>query len=147
MIVLMSEGGLRVPFVIRYPHFHPDLQNGATLHAFSTVADLCPTILDLAGITHPVPPGQSQGQWHGRKVAGMRGKSWVKYGQRGHDSMTAIHRDDDPAIGWELFGRAGESGIKPRSPQPFDEANGRSSTSHRWQVDAQTASGSSTTCR
>ncbi|GFZ51561.1 Uncharacterized sulfatase [Saitozyma sp. JCM 24511] len=102
-----TEGGLRVPFVIRYPGFNPTFQNGTLLRAFSTVADLCPTILDLAGVSHPVPDGQATGSWRDRVVAGMRGKSWVRYFGGGQpDGISAIHSDDDPAFGWELFGRA-----------------------------------------
>ncbi|RSH95516.1 hypothetical protein EHS25_000608 [Saitozyma podzolica] len=102
-----TEGGLRVPFVIRYPGFDPTFQNGTLLRAFSTVADLCPTILDLAGVSHPCPDGQAAGSWRDRTVAGMRGKSWVRYfsGEQ-LDGISAIHSDDDPAFGWELFGRA-----------------------------------------
>ena len=102
-----AEGGLRVPLVLRYPKTHPSFQRGATLKAFSTVADICPTLLELAGVTHPVRPGESTGDWNGRTVAGMRGKSWISYLSHGQDSMSAIHTEDDPAFGWELFGRAG----------------------------------------
>jgi arylsulfatase A-like enzyme len=38
--------------------------------------DLCPTILDLAGIKHPAVNGK-QGIFRGRPVAPMRGVSWV----------------------------------------------------------------------
>ena len=103
-----TEGGLRVPFVCRYPPFMRHLQPGTKLRAFSTVADLTPTWLELAGVKHPVPPGQATGKWHERTVAGMRGKSWVKYFDQGRDGTEMIHTDDDPAYGWELYGRAGE---------------------------------------
>ena len=39
----------------------------------------------------------------------MRGKSWNQYFAAGRDEIGAIHTDDDPAYGWELFGRAGQS--------------------------------------
>jgi arylsulfatase A-like enzyme len=97
-----------VCMVIRFPKAHEKLQNGALLRAFSTVADITPTILELAGIKHPVPAGQAKGTWHGKQVAGMRGKSWVKYFAEGKDGMEMIHTNDDPAYGWELFGRAGK---------------------------------------
>jgi hypothetical protein len=38
--------------------------------------DICPTILDLAGIKHPAANGDS-GRFRDRDVAPMRGKSWV----------------------------------------------------------------------
>jgi arylsulfatase A-like enzyme len=108
--------------VIRYPGFDPTFQNGTLLRAFSTVADLCPTILDLAGVSHPCPDGQAAGSWRDRTVAGMRGKSWVRYfsGEQ-LDGISAIHSDDDPAFGWELFGRAGQwtEMLVPSSPLPL----------------------------
>lgn len=98
--------------VLRYPKTHPQKKDGATLRAFATVADLCPTILELAGVAHPVPAGETTGKWRGRTVAAMRGKSWVPYLEHGKDGMNLIHLEDDPAVGWELFGRAG--GLVPR---------------------------------
>lgn len=91
--------------VVHYPKFASKYQNGAIVDAFSTVMDLCPTFLDLAGITHPAAEGQS-GIFRGRKVAPMRGKSWVPYlveGKAISEGMGAIH--GDTSMGWELFGR------------------------------------------
>ena len=92
--------------VLRYPPIHSNLKNGKLLRAFSTVADIAPTILELAGIKHPVPTGQATGPWKDHTVAALRGKSWVPYFKSGHDGMEMIHTNDDPAYGWELFGRA-----------------------------------------
>lgn len=36
----------------------------------------------------------------------MRGKSWLEYMQHPAEGCQSIHADDDPAVGWELFGRA-----------------------------------------
>ncbi|RDL36188.1 Uncharacterized protein BP5553_06800 [Venustampulla echinocandica] len=100
-----TEGGIKVPFIIHYPKFVKEAQNGAIIDAFSTVMDICPTFLDLAGITHPAADGQP-GTFRGRKVAPMRGKSWVPYlvdGKSVGEGMAGIH--GDTSMGWELFGR------------------------------------------
>lgn len=62
--------------VVHYPGFAKEKQGGTILQPFCTVMDLCPTILDLAGIKHPAVDGK-QGVFRGRSVAPMRGKSWV----------------------------------------------------------------------
>lgn len=72
-----TEGGIKVPFLIHYPKFAKERQGGTIINAFSSVMDLCPTFLDLAGIKHPASDGKS-GSFRGRDVAPMRGKSWVR---------------------------------------------------------------------
>ena len=74
-----TEGGIKVPFVIHYPKFTKEKQNGSIIRGFSSVMDICPTILDLAGVQHPAAMGKSA-MFQGRKVAPMRGKSWVSVG-------------------------------------------------------------------
>lgn len=113
----LSEGGIRVPFVLRYPASIPSASNGTIQRPFTTVADIAPTILDLAGIKHPVPSGDARGDWHGHSVAGMRGKSWVDWLKHGENTSEAVHTDDDPAYGWELFGRAGKPLHAVHQPQ------------------------------
>ncbi|CAL5867002.1 uncharacterized protein PFLUO_LOCUS1214 [Penicillium psychrofluorescens] len=99
-----TEGGINVPFVVHYPKFSRERQNGTTIRAFSSVMDLTPTMLDLAGITHPAANGKPA-QFRGREVAPMRGSSWVPFMMGdGLNSPDAIH--GDTAMGWELFGRA-----------------------------------------
>lgn len=88
-----TEGGVRVPLVLNYPpltRYMPNID-----HAFATVMDIAPTVLELAGVQHP---GTT---YCGRTVAPIRGKSWIPHlaGQTG-----SIH-PDDMAMGWELFGR------------------------------------------
>jgi arylsulfatase len=63
-----TEGGIRCPCIVRYP---PLMQAplGSISHSFTTVMDVLPTILDLAGIS---PPGKT---FRGREVVGIRGKS------------------------------------------------------------------------
>ena len=52
-----TEGGVRVPFVAKFPTSNaltPNLARGIT-DQFSTVMDLTPSILEMAGATHPAP--------------------------------------------------------------------------------------------
>ncbi|KAJ6587186.1 alkaline-phosphatase-like protein [Mycena vulgaris] len=102
-----TEGGIKVPMILNFPRW-TQTHGGQILNAFATVMDIAPTILDLAGIQHP---GTSS-LFHGRKVEALRGKSWLPF----FSTLTAktdlsaspqaLHTSDDPAVGWELFGRA-----------------------------------------
>lgn len=90
-----TQGGIRVPALIRYPEFAR--QGGQISGAFSTVMDVTPTILDLAGVRHPGT------RWNGREVAALRGKSWLGY----LSGETSEVHDADTVTGWELFGMRG----------------------------------------
>lgn len=95
-----SEGGIRVPFILKYPELVTDDKKGGIDHSFSTVMDIVPTILELAGAKHP---GK---EYKGRQIEPVRGKSWVPYLQSfGQQSGVKTIHDDDKAYGWELFGR------------------------------------------
>ncbi|KAI5459521.1 putative arylsulfatase [Mariannaea sp. PMI_226] len=86
-----TEGGVRVPCIARFPGCP-----AAIRHEFATVMDIAPTLLDMAGITHPAPT------YRRRTVAPMRGTSmypWLK-GQ-----AETVHPKDF-VMGWELCGRA-----------------------------------------
>lgn len=87
-----SEGGIRVPFVVRYPKVFPA---GAIDHSFSTVMDIMPTILDICNVKHPGTTYQ------GREIEPMTGATWLPY-LRGE--AAAIHSAEH-VTGWELFGR------------------------------------------
>ena len=91
-----SEGGIRVPLIVRYPPFTSSRPN-AISHAFSTVMDITPTILDLAGIRHPHPT------YRDRHVVPLRGRSWRPY-LSDPERQKQIH-DDETVTGWELFDR------------------------------------------
>lgn len=99
-----TEGGIRVPLIVRYAGFERSKQGGAIVDAFSTVMDIAATVLDLAGIEHP---GRDR-LFRGRSVEPLRGKSWAGFftDAGSASGMNAIHGPDDPAVGWELFGRA-----------------------------------------
>ncbi|KAK0644762.1 Arylsulfatase [Lasiodiplodia hormozganensis] len=89
-----TEGGIRCPCVVRYPPLTAG--GGAITHEFTTVMDILPTVLDLAGIPHP---GTS---FRGREVVTPRGKSWVPYLK---GEAEAVHPEGQDVTGWELFGQ------------------------------------------
>ncbi|KAF2226276.1 arylsulfatase [Elsinoe ampelina] len=108
-----AEGGIRVPLIVNWKDFHPDdAKMGSIDHSFCTVMDVLPTILELAGVSHP---GTS---YKGRPVAAVRGSSWVPYLT---GSQPAIHAEET-VTGWELFGRLAVRKGKWKAtfiPQPY----------------------------
>jgi len=87
-----TEGGLRVPFIIRYPEW---FEAGRT-DEFVYVTDLSATLLEIAGVEHP---GTS---YEGRDIFPMNAKSMLPF-LRGE---TSTHRDADEPLGYELFGNS-----------------------------------------
>ncbi|WIM85961.1 arylsulfatase [Candidatus Mycobacterium wuenschmannii] len=87
-----TEGGIRVVGFATWPGFDRQQQIGT---AFSTVMDIAPTFLELAGVTHPGT------EYRGREIAPMRGRSLLPYLS---GESEAVH-DDTTGTGWELFGR------------------------------------------
>jgi len=99
-----TEGGVRVPFLAKFPTGFggEEKKKGGITSAFSTVMDLAPTILEMAGVSHPSPDGK--GTYQGRPVVSMRGRSMVPFltdssGTRSIHPADFIH-------GWETCGRA-----------------------------------------
>lgn len=86
-----SEGGIRVPLIIAGPGV---VRTGQIDSAFTHVMDIAPTLLEVAGASHP-------GEHRGRKVLPIRGKSMVPFLAGKSERV----RDDREAVGWELFGR------------------------------------------
>ncbi|WWC69062.1 uncharacterized protein I206_102998 [Kwoniella pini CBS 10737] len=92
-----TEGGIRCPSIIHYPRLGGLLdRSDAITHEFTTIMDILPTVLDLAGHQHP------GGEFRGRKVHRPRGKSWVSW-LAGREKE--VH-DENAVHGWELFGQA-----------------------------------------
>ena len=86
----VAEGGIRVPLIVAGPGVkHQGDVSDAVLH----VTDLMPTLLKVAGATHP-------SQQAGSTLAPITGKSWVPL--LGGD-VKAVRTEQD-WIGWELFG-------------------------------------------
>lgn len=93
--------------VIHYPGFSKSFTSGSLVRSFSTVMDLAPTFLEMAGIEHPAASAKD-GLFRGRQVAPMRGKSWLKFLTSDSSSPSdcdGIHDEADTYMGWELFGR------------------------------------------
>ena len=110
---LLSEGGTRAPLLVYNKGLVSD-EN--VLDQFASVADITPTLLELAGAQHPGT------EYQGRKVFAMRGRSLVDYMSGRSDSAYA----SDEAVAFELFGNAsiymGEwKGVRLR--EPWEPAN------------------------
>ena len=90
-----TEGGVRVPFLAKFPESVSQKANVIS-GEFATVMDIAPTILEMAGVKHPAP------RYQGREVVDMRGKSMLPYIQ---GKATSVH-EQDFVSGWETCGRA-----------------------------------------
>ncbi|KAH8884098.1 alkaline phosphatase-like protein [Thozetella sp. PMI_491] len=90
-----TEGGIRCPCIVRYPGFAKAPANAIT-HKFTTVMDIYPTMLELAGIKAP------EGTFHGREIVPVRGKSWVAHLTSGDYEATEVHDEEYHVHGWEL---------------------------------------------
>jgi arylsulfatase A-like enzyme len=77
---------------IRYPG---GARAGEIASVFDTAMDVAPTLLDLAGVSHPYP------HYRSRSIVEMRGRSlrnWIE------GRETQVH-PSGTSTGWELFGR------------------------------------------
>lgn len=138
-----TEGGVRVPFLAKFPTnyqvrsdgdalttgavetegsgAHVTNEKGSITHAFATVMDIAPTILEMAGVKHPAPT------YKGREVVKMRGESMVPFLA---GSAPSVHPKDF-INGWETCGRAavrcGDWKIvfipKPKGPEKWQMYN------------------------
>lgn len=113
-----TEGGVRVPLIAKFPtnmqvradgesitqgaidspsiDSHMTIKQGSISSAFSTIMDLAPTILEMAGLAHPAPT------YAGRKIVPMRGRSMLPY----LSGRTPSIHPTDHITGWEACGRA-----------------------------------------
>ena len=88
------EGGISVPAIIVPPKsLHG--KNGVLKSDFAHVTDIAPTVLELAGVSHP---GDT---YEGRKIAPLEGKSMISYLSGATDSL----HGKDHITAWELGGR------------------------------------------
>ncbi len=85
-----AEGGIRAPFIAT----GPGISAGGRSTVFARVADIAPTLLELAGVEHP-------DSYQGREVAPLIGNSMLSLLRGG---ATAVH-GADVAFGWELHGQ------------------------------------------
>ena len=108
-----TEGGCRVPLIVKPPKAAPELTNGATAcigggglisHAFCSVLDIVPTLLDYAQLKHPGT------QYKGRPIESINGRSWVQYlSLASHSSARELSisgdiHDNDHVMGFEIAG-------------------------------------------
>lgn len=89
-----TEGAIVCPLIVHYPPLLKG-QEGKIFKEFTTVMDILPTVLDLAGVQHP---GST---YRGRSVAIPRGKSWSSY----ISGKAPYVHDENTVTGWELFGQ------------------------------------------
>ena len=87
-----TEGGLRVPLVVRYPKWIKPAQT----NEFAFVTDLSATLLGIAGAKHPGT------EYKGRKVFPMASKSFLPLLK----GKTSTHRSSDEWVGYELLGNS-----------------------------------------
>ena len=85
-----AEGGIRAPFIAA----GPGIDAGGRSTALAFVADIAPTLLELAGVEHP-------DVYEGREVAPLIGRSMLPL-LRADTAM--LHRTDT-SFGWELHGQ------------------------------------------
>ncbi|EXJ80886.1 arylsulfatase [Capronia epimyces CBS 606.96] len=92
----ITEGGIRCPCIVRYPKLHQPAY--AHTDAFTTVMDILPTMLELAGIK---PPADT---FRERAIVPMRGSSWVPHLTSPDLQSSSVHDENEHITGWELFG-------------------------------------------
>lgn len=92
-----TEGGIRCPCLVRYPPLTANPEASTISHSFTTVMDVLPTVLDLAGVQHP------GSEFRGRDVVRPRGKSWVDH-LTSPEKHAHVHDERNHIHGWELFG-------------------------------------------
>jgi len=86
-----TEGGIRTPLIISGPGV---TGTGGHNDAFVHVMDISATILDAAGVHHPMT------SYKDRKVEPLRGRSMINVLKGKSDFVY----DDDTAVSWEMLG-------------------------------------------
>ncbi len=86
-----AEGGIHTPMIVKMP-FQKEGKGITT--AFTTIMDLAPTFLELAGGKYP-------SVYQGQRLSPYKGRSLLSYLNR----KTNYVHDANYVMGWELFGR------------------------------------------
>lgn len=90
-----TEGGIRVPFIVKPPTSGTDEPTPAQwVPALATIQDVMPTLMEYAGIEN------HGSNFQGRDVYPMTGRSMVPLMEGEVDQIYG----DDEALGWEIFG-------------------------------------------
>ena len=66
----MSEGGIRMPFIVKWPNKNKDNLNGVNTEAILHITDIAPTIYNLVGVEYPE-------QFDGNSIEAISGKSMM----------------------------------------------------------------------
>jgi arylsulfatase len=85
----IAEGGIRSPLIVTGPGVPSNKRSDTVLH----VMDIAPTLLRIAGATHPHV-------YNGKKILAMQGKSMLTCWK---DEKNNIRSDTDH-LAWELLG-------------------------------------------
>lgn len=86
----VTEGGIRAPLIVAGPGVR---HRGDVTQALLHVTDIVPTLLEVAGTTHPsTKPGSTLAALHGKSLRPLLA-----------GRTTAVRTDED-WLGWELFG-------------------------------------------
>ena len=88
-----TQGGIHAPLIARIPGI---LENGTKVSGFSSVLDITPTLLDLAGIHHPGC------RYQGKIIEPPIGRSMLPYLKGEADHVYGPNE----AVSFELFGHA-----------------------------------------
>ncbi len=86
-----SEGGIHTPMIVKMPF---QKEGGTITTAFTTIMDLAPTFLEVAGAKYP-------STYQGNKIAPYKGSSIIPL----LDGKKKYVHDEEYVMGWELFGR------------------------------------------
>ena len=86
-----SEGGIHTPMIIKMPN---QKKGNGLITAFTTVMDMAPTFLELAGVAYP-------STYQERALAPHQGASLLPLLNKKQDFV----HDENYVMGWELFGR------------------------------------------
>ncbi|TKK69018.1 arylsulfatase [Ilyomonas limi] len=86
-----AEGGIHSPMIIKMPFQE---KGNSIITAFTTIMDLAPTFLDIAGGTYP-------SSYNGNRLAPYKGASLLPL----LNKKSAYVHDSNYVMGWELFGR------------------------------------------
>jgi len=86
-----AEGGIHCPMIVKMPF---QKKGSGIMNAFTTIMDIAPTFLDLAGGTYP-------SVYQGQQLIPCKGETLLSYLNK---KETYVH-NDNYVMGWELFGR------------------------------------------
>lgn len=122
---LSSEGGTRGPAFVHYAGVS---KKGEISDAFTSVVDLAPTFLELAGVTHP------EFGYNGRPLQPLQGESLVPLALGDADSV----RPDDFVFAWEVFGhlavRKGDWKLLRLTTTPSERSQPLAERADEWEL-------------